>query len=122
MAMGKIRHIAIKSRDPGRLAAFYKTTFGMKEVSRLAPKEGSRSIYLSDGYINLAILPSSDGEEGIDHFGFQVENAEEVSRTAEIAGAAQGLEPKPRDGRFAEFNILDPVGTKVDLSEQGWRT
>jgi catechol 2,3-dioxygenase-like lactoylglutathione lyase family enzyme len=120
--MVKIRHIAIKTRDPGRLAAFYKTTFGMKEVSRLAPKEGSRSIYLSDGYINLAILPSGDGEEGLDHFGFQVEDAEEVSRAAKVAGAIQGLESNPRDGRFAEFNIRDPVGTRVDLSEQGWRT
>lgn len=120
--MAKIRHIAIKTQDPARLAAFYKTTFGMKEVPRLAPKEGSRSIYLSDGYINLAILPASDGQEGIDHFGFQVENAEETNRTATNAGARRGIVPNPRDGRFAEFHISDPVGQRVDLSEQGWRT
>jgi hypothetical protein len=28
----------------------------------------------------------------------------------------------PRDGRFAEVFIEDPMGQRVDLSEQGWKT
>ncbi|MBI1994085.1 MAG: VOC family protein [Deltaproteobacteria bacterium] len=54
--MAKIRHVAILTKDTPRLADFYKTTFGMKEVARGQEKEGMEAIYLSDGYINLAIL------------------------------------------------------------------
>jgi len=28
----------------------------------------------------------------------------------------------PQDGRFNEAFITDPVGTRVDLSEAGWKT
>lgn len=118
--MGKIRHVAIVTKDPVRLAAFYERTFGLKEVARGSAKEGSQAIYLSDGYINLALLPARGRPEGIDHFGFQVENMQETGRVAEASGAKQGPAPRPRDGRYAEFRIHDPVGTPVDLSEQGW--
>ena len=120
--MAKIRHIAIMTEDPPKLAEFYRVAFGLKEVARGSPKEGSQAIYLSDGYINVAILPARGRPEGIHHFGFQVENVQEAGRIAVEAGAGQGPVEKPRDGRFAEYGIRDPVGTPVDLSEQGWRT
>ncbi|MBI2211913.1 MAG: VOC family protein [Deltaproteobacteria bacterium] len=119
--MAKIRHVAILTKDTPRLADFYKTTFGMKEVARGQEKEGMEAIYLSDGYINLAILPARGRPEGIDHFGFEVESVQETGRVATATGAKQGPTPRPRDGRFAEFRIHDPVGTPVDLSEAGWR-
>ena len=120
--MAKIRHIAVMTKEPPKLAEFYKTTFGMKEVPRNAPKPNSRAIYLSDGYINLAILPADHNREGINHFGFQVDNIEETFRAARDAGAMEDIEEKPRDGRFAEVGIRDPIGQKIDLSVQGWRT
>ncbi len=120
--MGKIRHVAILTKDTPKLAEFYKTTFGMKEVSRGQEKEGLQAIYLSDGYINLAILPARGRAEGVDHFGFEVESVQETGRIAKTEGAKQGLAPRPRDGRYAEFRIHDPVGTPVDLSESGWLT
>lgn len=120
--MAKIRHVAILSNDTPKLADFYKTTFSMKEVARGQEKEGMQAIYLSDGYINLAILPARGRPEGIDHFGFEVESIQETGRTAVAQGAKQGPMPRPRDGRFAEFRIHDPAGTGVDLSEAGWRT
>lgn len=120
--MAKIRHVAILTKDTPALAEFYKTTFGMKEVARGQEKEGMEAIYLSDGYINLAILPARGRPEGIEHLGFEVESIQETGRVAKAAGAKQGLAPRPRDGRFAEFRIHDPVGTPVDLSEGGWRT
>ena len=120
--MAKIRHIAIKTKEPPKLAKFYETTFGMKEVPRNAPNPNSQAIYLSDGYINLAILPAREGSEGIDHFGFQVEDVEETFQTSRDSGGGENLKSKPQDGRFAEFGIKDPVGTKVDLSKAGWRT
>lgn len=123
--MARIRHIALFSKDQETLVSFYKDTFGMKEVHRHGAEgepDGAVAIYLSDGHINLAILPAGDRyPEGIDHFGFQVEDIDETARKAGVKGA---LPPKtvPTDGRFAEAYIRDPVGTRVDLSEQGWKT
>lgn len=115
--MARIRHMAVKTADVAKLADFYKNVFGLKEVSR-----GKRSIYLSDGYINMAILPAEDGQEGIDHFGFEVEDLQKMADSALEAGAQQGPRELPRDGRFAEVFIKDPAGQRVDLSKQGWKS
>jgi len=48
--------------------------------------DGKRAIYLTDGYINMAVLPARGGREGIDHFGFQVEDMEGTLKTAGSAG------------------------------------
>ena len=71
--MAKIRHIAIKVEDQEKAATFYKETFGITEAWRGPVRDdGKRAIYLTDGYINMAVLPARGGREGIDHFGFQV--------------------------------------------------
>ena len=122
MGQSKIRHIAICTKDTVKLSDFYKKTFGMIEVMARAPGDPEKAVYLSDGYINLAILPAREGREGIDHFGFQVEDPEEVARVGKETGAQTGIAPRPRDGRYAEYRIHDPVGTGVDLAQAGWAT
>jgi catechol 2,3-dioxygenase-like lactoylglutathione lyase family enzyme len=118
--MARIRHIALVALESEKVADFYKTAFGMHEVHRhtSANTEGRYAIYLSDGYINLAILPITDRPEGIYHFGFEVDQAFD---TAMNAGASPPYKELPRDGRFAEKFVVDPVGVKVDLS-RGWAT
>lgn len=118
--MAKIRHIAILARDTAKLAEFYRNSFGLKEVARSG--ENKDAIYLSDGHINLAILPARGRAEGIYHFGFEVDNLQQGMQTAIEAGGSKGSSSLPKDGRFAEVFILDPVGTRVDLSQQGWKT
>ena len=121
--MHKIKHIAILAKDQEKTVEFYKQTFGMFEVARPVTPGKKRGIYISDGHINLAILPCADDrEEGIAHFGFEVEDLQETEAIALLAGALRGLEARPQDGRFAEAGIVDPTGTGVDLSVQGWRT
>ena len=120
--MARIRHIALLTNDQPRLAAFYQETFGMKEVHRHAAETGGEAIYLSDGEINLAILPARGRPEGLFHFGFHVEDVGQTAQRAKAAGAKQSPKSVPRDGRFAEVFIVDPVGTRVDLSKQGWKT
>ena len=61
----------------------------------------------------MAILPARGGREGIDHFGFQVEDMEGTLNTAGAAGARGDAAKKHRDGRFAEMGDHDPLG---DLS------
>ena len=116
--MAKIRHIAILAADPTRLSEFYKKSFGLKEVARSGEK--GEAIYLSDGHINLALLPARNRREGIYHFGIEVEDVKGAVDKALAAGASGGKAELPRDGRFAETFVLDPVGTRVDLS-LGWK-
>lgn len=116
--MARIRHIALLTKDTEKLAEFYKTSFGLREVARSG--EEGRAIYLSDGHINLAILPARNRREGIYHFGIEVEDVKGAVQTALEAGASGGTAELPRDGRFAETFVLDPVGTRVDLS-LGWK-
>jgi catechol 2,3-dioxygenase-like lactoylglutathione lyase family enzyme len=119
--MAKIRHVAIRATDTAKLAEFYKNALDLKEVGRGNITNGVQAIYLSDGYINLALLPARDGQrEGIDHVGFEVEHLDKTARSA-IASGARKPEESPKDGRFAEFFLYDLVGTRVDLSEHGWK-
>lgn len=123
--MARIRHIAIFAKDQAKMIEFYTKTFGMKIVHRhfSEGRNDREAVYLSDGYINLAILPAREGRaEGLDHFGFQVDSKEEVASLELQVGATQGPESTPRDGRFAEAFIRDPIGIRVDLSVAGWRT
>jgi catechol 2,3-dioxygenase-like lactoylglutathione lyase family enzyme len=123
MIMAKIRHIAIKVEDQEKTAEFYKKTFGMTEAWRGPVRDdGNRAIYLTDGYINMAVLPARGGREGIDHFGFQVESMEETLKNAQASGAKSEADTKPRDGRFAEMGVHDPVGQLVDVTVHGWKS
>lgn len=116
--MPRIAHIAILAAEPAKLAEFYQAAFGFKEVARSGEK--GEAIYVSAGHINLALLPARNRREGIFHFGVQVDDVKSAAAKALAAGATGGKTELPRDGRFAETFVLDPVGTRVDLS-QGWK-
>jgi catechol 2,3-dioxygenase-like lactoylglutathione lyase family enzyme len=120
----KIRHIALFAEDQEKTVEFYKQTFGMYEVARPKGEPGQRrGIFLSDGYINLAILPGGgERPEGIHHFGFEVDDIYATEKVAMKSGAKRGIDLRPKDGRFAEAGIVDPTGCGVDLSTAGWRT
>lgn len=120
MPTPKIRHLAIFSRHPKRLAEFYTSVFEMKVLHK-APDD--RAFFLSDGYLTLAVLPHRlDGEAavGLNHFGFQVEDADEILERL----AACGLEepkPRPSDRPYAELRACDPEGNHFDLSVHGFQ-
>jgi len=119
--MARIRHLAIRSARQEELAAFYRDTFGLVEVFRHQGAEtGQMAIYLSDGEINLAFIPMGTKVEGLDHFGFEVDNVAETAGTALTHGAISGANAVPRDGRQNEAFIADPIGQRVDLSSAGW--
>ena len=111
--------IAIDCEDADRLADFYKRVFEMNEMYRT--KNGS--IHLSDGEVNLAILNANDPKEpghqpGLYHFGFQVEDNQEVAkRIQEIY--PEGT-PKEREATYAEGRGSDPDGNLFDISTVGW--
>ena len=128
--MPRIKHIAIRTPDPEQTAAFYIKVFGLEEVGKAAA-----GCYLSDGYINLAILKSVDhgdeasprdtaGYAGIDHLGFMVEDLDEACRKLEAEGA-QPLNrtitmTNPHGQSYYELKYRGPDQQVIDISASGW--
>ncbi len=139
MAAGKeapvvrIKHIAIRTPDPEKTAAFYKDVFGLKEVG-----QARAGCYLSDGYINLAILKSHEAETGesprdaagyagIHHLGFMVDDVDEVCRKLDAAGATpmtSRTDPRQTAASGArsyyEIKYRGPDDQEFDVTESGW--
>jgi catechol 2,3-dioxygenase-like lactoylglutathione lyase family enzyme len=119
----KIRHLAVMSRDPDELAKFYIENFDMEELNRSEGRNGIPAIYLTDGYINLALLPCSlQGEStpGLNHFGFQVESIEDASNKM-VAAGVESPKARPSTREYAEFRGADPQGNLFDLSVHGFQ-
>lgn len=130
--MSRIRHIAITAEDPFVTAELFKKALGLEEIGR-GDSDLAREVYLTDGYINLAIVcwkrtretpnPYPDGY-GLDHFGVQVDDLERAESRARNAGATTQPAP-PVDlaklgGRLFFEKKLQLAGVKFDLSGHGW--
>ena len=135
--MAKIRHIALTTKDPVKVADFYKEVFGMEEVRR-----SPGGVFLSDGYLNMAILhfktekdadvgPNGPNFSGIHHIGFLAEGLDKYADKLEKAGGKRlsdtvkphtgGLFGHPTEFSFAEVKFSGPDGVILDMSESGWQ-
>ena len=95
----KIRHIALRATDVEAMASFFVNVFGMT----IAYRRKNGSIDLSDGTINLAVLPLrvSGHRPGFDHIGFAVEDEDEACRRLETTGARNiGTTVDPHQVKF----------------------
>ena len=128
--MAKIRHIAIAVQDPKKTAQFYMNTFGLKQVGE-TDSPLATGVYLSDGYINVALLKyktdDAAGKErgkdyvGVHHFGFQVEDLKESGSRIEDNGGTFFLDlPEQRNTLYYEQKWRDPNGIIFDISHTGW--
>ncbi len=106
----RIRHIAINVRDREQVCEYYKKVFGLEEKSR-GP---TGTVYLSDGFVDVAIISSTNMPWGINHFGFQVESVKAIEETAQTTAISN------TPGAIAESWIRDPEENRVDISEEGW--
>lgn len=120
--MARIRHLAILTEDVEKLVRFYTGTFGLKIVHGIGT-----ATYLSDGHINLAIIPigpernieGSQLKPGIYHFGFEVDDVEALRAACEKLDASSAIDKRPPN-REAEYRVHDPDGNPIDLSQHGW--
>jgi catechol 2,3-dioxygenase-like lactoylglutathione lyase family enzyme len=132
--MAKIRHIALTTQHPARVAAFYKEAFDMKEIRR----SPNGAVFLTDGYINLAILnwktekdadvgPNGANYNGIHHIGFQVDDLDQACKKVEGAKGKQlthreGLDAAMAAGpRNFEMKWAGPDEVVIDISHTGWQ-
>jgi catechol 2,3-dioxygenase-like lactoylglutathione lyase family enzyme len=133
--MARIRHVAIATEDPEGTAKFYKEGLGLVEVGKVESPL-AEGYYLSDGYINLAILKYKNDEvattegaprhAGIHHLGVVVDDLQDASERIIAAGAKPHLEQQmaasKRDPSSlnVELKFSGPDGVTLDLSAGGW--
>jgi catechol 2,3-dioxygenase-like lactoylglutathione lyase family enzyme len=114
--MATIRHLAIKTKSPERLAKFYEEVFGLKRIHG----EKGGAIYMSDGYLTLALLRNR-GEatpSGINHFGFKVDDIKDTEE--KLKKFDEPLETRPATRPYAEYRAMDPDGNLFDVSAHGY--
>ena len=126
--MARIKHIAIRTHDVEKTAAFYKDAFGLEQVGL-----GQSGIYLTDGYLNIAILSMRsvvEGETmklGVDHVGFQVDDVDAVVAKIRALGGrslnertqAHPADPsKPQSYFEVKCDVTDDQ--VIDVSNAGW--
>ena len=132
--MAKIKHIALTTNDPAKVAAFYKEALGLQEIRR----SPDGHVFLTDGYINMAILnwkTENDADvgahgpnySGIHHIGFQVDSLDEACEKIErVQGKRltqkEGLDKAMAAGahRNYEMKWAGPDGVVFDISHTGW--
>jgi len=122
--LARIRHVAAFTEHYDKVVAFYKTIFGMKQITTGMVDETGKANpnrgHISDGVIGMAILAKRPGiQQGLDHFGFEVEDVKEVlgrlKRDYPEVLVANALNYVP----FAGLRAQDPAGTQFDLSQKG---
>src|SRR5262245_3155612 len=132
--MARIKHIALTTKDPGKVAEFYKSAFGWKEIRR----SSSGAVFLTDGAINLAILNWKTAKDadvgangpnysGIHHFGVEVDD---LTAASEQLDAVEGKRLTQKTGidaplpagahRNFEMKWSGPDGVVFDISHTGW--
>lgn len=126
--MAQIKHIAIRTRDVDRTAAFYKDAFGLTQVGM-----GKNGVYLTDGHLNIAILKYQQGKDGqplrlgVDHVGFQVADLDSALAQIESLRGTRLTEPtevtpvnaaEPQS--YYEIKCVGPDEQVIDISSIGW--
>jgi catechol 2,3-dioxygenase-like lactoylglutathione lyase family enzyme len=130
--MAKIRHIALSVQDPEKTARFYESALGLVRVGKTESVLAD-GVYLSDGYINIALLKYKTDEMagvaggkdfvGTHHFGFKVEDAAAAREQIEANGGRFFMDlPTLKDTLYYEEKFRDPEGVIFDISENGWVT
>jgi len=116
--MPKIRHIAYRAADVEGMANFFVNALGMT----ITQKRKNRAIDLSDGTINITVLPmlqaGPNGEpphQGVDHIGFTVEDEAAASKTLEGQGAKKIATIELGSAAHYEAKFRGPEGIVVDI-------
>ena len=104
----KIKHVATRSTSDAQaklLAEFYGTLFGMTQNNRT-----------SDGYVWVSLGAHGPGRQaGPDHFGFEVDDIDEVMKRSRAAYPDINFLQRPSTRPFAEIGSHDPAGNVFDL-------
>ncbi len=114
--MGKIRHIAIRCEDTEKTAQWLQDALELQLVQR----RGSGAIDLSDGDVNITLLPlglgsgSTPARAGFEHIGISVAN-DDAARERLLANGAVELNPIGLGDVYYEAKFKSPEGLVIDV-------
>ena len=114
--MGKIRHIAIRCEDTEKTAQWLQDALELQLVQR----RGSGAIDLSDGDVNITLLPLSlvaggtPVRPGFEHIGVSVDN-DDAARARLLANGAVELNPVGLGDVYYEAKFKSPEGLVIDV-------
>src|SRR5712692_10521203 len=114
--MAKIRHIAIRAEDPDATAKMFVEVFGLEFIQ----KRAHGPVDLSDGDVNITVLPMNIGAEGrqvrkgYEHIGFSVED-EEAIRTRLLEHGAKELNTVRLGEAYYESKFMSAHGLVIDV-------
>lgn len=120
----QISYIAMLSDQPERLADYYQTYFGLRQLGH----SPAGDISLTDGFYNLSILKrrselgEGNDEVGIHHFGVAVDNIHEVEGRLEESAPSTDMRGENGDLHHGEARLFDPNGLPVSLSTKHFGT
>lgn len=111
-----IDHINMEVKDLEQSVKFYKNLFGF-EIKKEQPEEKSKII--GNEYIKLCLYenPEMKPEGAIAHFGFHVENFDEIIKTCESLGVKIYYDGPIQFEKSRSIYISDPNGYDIELSE-----
>jgi catechol 2,3-dioxygenase-like lactoylglutathione lyase family enzyme len=122
--MAQIRHLAIRTENPEKLAAFYIEVFGFKELHRGSHPGHAKgkTVHLTDGYFELALLDNTDQQSpnGLYHFGVQMDDMDETLKRINKLQPDKPAKNRPGGTPYAELRVSDPEGNLIDLSTHGF--
>jgi catechol 2,3-dioxygenase-like lactoylglutathione lyase family enzyme len=114
--MGKIRHIAIRCADTEKTAQWLQDALELQLVQR----RGSGAIDLSDGDVNVTLLPLGLGspdrpaKPGVEHIGVTVAD-DEAARKRLLANGATELNPIGLGDVYYEAKFRSPDDLIIDV-------
>jgi catechol 2,3-dioxygenase-like lactoylglutathione lyase family enzyme len=114
--VGKIRHIAIRCEDTEKTALWFQDALELQLVQR----RGSGAIDLSDGDVNITLLPLGLGsgdrptKPGFEHIGVTVAD-DETARKRLLAHGAIELNPVGLGDVYYEAKFKSPEGLVIDV-------
>ena len=122
MRVNGIHHLALKARDPERVAAFYRDVLGLVPKDRHEDARGLRSVWLDTGAAILMVERAEDDaqppiEFDVDSPGFHL-LALRISASERDAWRARLTEaghPIKSETAFTLY-VADPEGNRVGLS------
>jgi glyoxylase I family protein len=109
----RIHHLALRTRDPGRLESFYVDLLGLRRTRT----QGDLSVWLSSGDAILMIERAAEGEPPIPHgsmemVAFGIPASERDTVVARLRDASVAIEAETR---FTVY-FRDPDGRRVGVS------
>jgi catechol 2,3-dioxygenase-like lactoylglutathione lyase family enzyme len=114
----RIKHIAIISDQYALQKVFYQEAFGMTGAAK--KQSEALAVTVTDGYVGLNINPRKSGRAaGLDHFGLDCEDLNEVMARLKARYPAIEVLARPSTRPFASYTTHDPAGNLFDISQRG---